>query len=164
LFTTTEKPARESTEKPAMEARDWGKTLCKWTTEFADCGEEYQPLAYHILVRFREAVITRNIEGKKKTVQGYIVEVLYSIDEEEEILVQYCKDFLQEEKKQAIKEYSWCIVQVFQWNAIAESRIKTLEHVEDPKGCYECPCCGFMSLEFFETCSGCGKRFMCLNK
>lgn len=167
LFSSTEKPAPESADKPTTDSKQSGKTLCEWQIEFADCDEEYEPVVYHILVRCREALITRNIAGKKQKLQGYIVEVLYSIDEEdkqEEILTQYCKDFLQNERRKAIKEYSWCIVQVCQWHAIAESRLKTLEQVEDTKDCYECPFCGFMGLEWFETCGGCGKRFMRLNK
>lgn len=130
LFGMTEKPAPESEKKSEIKSEQWSKTLCEWQTEFADCDDEYESLAYHILVRCREALITRNIGGKKKTIQGYIVEILYSIDEEdepEEILVSYYKDFLQEERRKAIKEYSWCIVQVLQWNAIAESRLKTIE-------------------------------------
>lgn len=157
----------EPTDTLATEPNRWNKTLCKWQIEFADCDEEYESVVYHILVRCREALITRSIAGEKQTLQGYVVEVLYSIDEgdePEEVLTQHCKDFLQEEKKKAIREYSWCIVQVCQWHAIAESRLKTLEQVEDPKDCYECPFCGYMSLEWFETCQGCGKRFMHLNK
>lgn len=162
LFGTSENLALESESKIALEDMGERNTLCEWKTEFADCDREYGQLVYKITVRCREAVITRNIEGKKHSLQGYIVVVLYSINDDE-ILTEYYKDFLQEERRKAIKEYSWCIVQVFQWNAIAGSRTKTLEQVEDPQDCYECPFCGYMNLEFFETCSGCGERFITIS-
>lgn len=160
LFCVTEKPAPEIPEQ-------WGKTLCQWKTDFADCDAEYQPLSYHILVRCREEMVTRNTGVKRQKLQGYVVEILYSIDEGDEpaeLLVQNYKDFVQDEKKKAIREYSGFIIQVFQWRTIAESRQKTLKQTKDPDDCYECPFCGFMCFEWFETCIGCGKRFMRLDK
>jgi rubrerythrin len=100
-----------------------------------------------------------------KVVPGYLVEVLETIrDAKGEIaeeLATYGNSFLQKDRKEAVKDYSFCVWQVhYQWRAIGESRVKTLRESGQEGGWYECPLCGYMGTEFFETCRGCGKRFM----
>ena len=151
------------------DSRPRNETLCEWQTTIEDRDEEYRSLFYHITVQCWETLVTRKVERKKKTLPGYAVEVFSSLrthpESPAEELTHYSKDFLQAEKKLAIREYSWCVAQVHRrWRTTATSRVRVLQAAGDPGEYYECPFCGYMSLEFFETCIGCGKRFMCLNK
>lgn len=154
---------------PAVQAEAARHILCEWTTEIEDRGEEHQPLFYRITVSCQEAIVIRKIEGKKRTMPGYAVEVFSSLrtdaESPAEELTHYYKDFLQEEKKPAVREYSWCVSQVHhRWRTTAASRVSVLQEAGDTRDYYECPFCGYMCFVFFETCLGCGKRFMHFNK
>jgi hypothetical protein len=154
---------------PAIQAETACGVLCEWTTEIEDRGEDHQPLFYRITVICQEALVTRKIEGKKRVLPGYVVEVFSSLrtspEGPAEELTHYCKDFLREERKAAVREYSWCVAQVHhRWRTTAASRVSVLQEASDTGDYFECPFCGYMCLEFFETCKGCGKRFMQLNQ
>jgi rubrerythrin len=154
--------------RPVAQAKTVPGALCEWSTKIEDRDEEHQSLFYHITVQCWEALVTRKIEGKKKTLPGYAVEVFSSLrtgpESPEEELTHYYKDFLQTEKRDAIREYSWCVARVHhQWRTTATSRVNILKETGHTGDYYECPFCGYMGLEFFETCPGCGKRFMGLN-
>ena len=145
------------------------KVLCEWTTEFETRDEEYQPLFFKTKVRCREAFLKRKIDGKMKVVPGYRVEILETIrDEDGEIaeeLATYENSFLQKERREAIKDYSFCVRQIhLQLRVIGESRVKTLKETKKIGDWYECCNCGYMELKFFDTCRGCGRRFMKIGK
>ena len=163
LFDVEEKQV-DSVEVTA-DFKHCNKILCEWMTEFETRDEEYQSLFFKVTVRCREAIVQGRIDGKKKELPGYVVEVLEEIRNGEGIVTEeiafYANSFLQKDRKEAVKDYAYCVGQVHHhWKAIGESRVRVLREAKQEGDWYECPFCGYMGLEFFESCKGCGKRFM----
>lgn len=131
--------------------------ICEWETTFETRDVESHPLFFHIQVRCKKAMI-------KKNVAGFVVDVLEAVGYEEreigEEIVSYGNSFFKQ--KDALEDYSFCIRQVHKhWRIIGKSRVKVLKEAEFEEW-YECCFCGFMALEFFGTCRGCGMRFFAL--
>ena len=141
-------------------SKPYHNILLQWTCRYPDFDEERQiEMMWNVEVRLKEAVITKN----KKRIPGFQLLVIVRITDrtgemEIDSFIHADEPFEQNHRLKAIKEYSnWCAMVWFQWKTVGESRSRVLPVLGDKA--HICPFCGFAAKEFFDGCTGCGKRF-----
>ena len=152
------------TPEAAERTRPWDRILREWSTAYKGVDEDLRPITYDHTVICCEAIVTRKVDLKMKKLRGYLVTMLTTrldADGGNDTYIEFEETFLPKERDKALEYHAYVVGTVDHvWRNAAEKSLKATRQAKSREDLFECPFCGFLSLEFFETCDGCGKRFM----